>query len=128
MAPSLSTAPQGFDAYCEMRDTNLSQICLLGLHCSGEYADIDASNHLPTANNAATRTIDGAPQAPSISKEAEGSLAIQTVINRSNFKESLQTKAQPELISTPFGNLTQAELRDWKKMLGRKLLRIPKEV
>jgi hypothetical protein len=55
-------------------------------------------------------------------------MATQTVINRSNFKESLQTKAQPELISTPFGDLTRAELREWEKMLGRKLLRLPKEV
>jgi len=30
-----------------------------------------------------------------------------------------------ELIPTAFGNLTRAEIRDWEKMLGRRLLRLP---
>ncbi len=30
-----------------------------------------------------------------------------------------------ELVPTAFGNLTRAEIRDWEKMLGRRLLRIP---
>jgi hypothetical protein len=31
----------------------------------------------------------------------------------------------PQLIATAFGNLTHAEIRDWEKMLGRRLLRLP---
>ncbi len=31
----------------------------------------------------------------------------------------------PELIATTFGLLTRAEIREWEKMLGRRLLRLP---
>jgi hypothetical protein len=31
----------------------------------------------------------------------------------------------PELIATTFGLLTRAEIREWEKMLGRRLLRVP---
>jgi hypothetical protein len=32
-----------------------------------------------------------------------------------------------ELIATPFGDLTRDEVREWEKMLGRRLLRIKKQ-
>jgi hypothetical protein len=55
-------------------------------------------------------------------------MATQNVISGRNVKESEPAKAQPELIATPFGNLTRAEVREWEKILGRRLLRLPKEV
>jgi hypothetical protein len=40
--------------------------------------------------------------------------------------ESAQkSESKPELIPTAFGNLTRAEIREWEKMLGRRLLRLP---
>jgi hypothetical protein len=54
-------------------------------------------------------------------------MATQTV-PRLTVKEPQGVQKQPELIATPFGNLTRAEVRDWEKMLGRKLLRLPKEI
>jgi hypothetical protein len=30
-----------------------------------------------------------------------------------------------ELIATPFGRLTRDEVREWEKMLGRPLLKLP---
>jgi hypothetical protein len=57
----------------------------------------------------------------------EDVMATQTM-PRLTVKEPQQVKTQPELIATPFGNLTRAEVREWEKMLGRKLLRLPKEI
>ncbi|HEY0703365.1 MAG TPA: hypothetical protein VGD60_11405 [Candidatus Acidoferrales bacterium] len=31
----------------------------------------------------------------------------------------------PELIPTAFGDLTRGEIREWERMLGRRLLRLP---
>jgi hypothetical protein len=52
-------------------------------------------------------------------------MAAQTAISRSNLKEKAQPADEPELIATTFGNLTRAEVREWEKMLGRKLMRLP---
>jgi hypothetical protein len=41
-------------------------------------------------------------------------------------KAETLTEKQPELIATPFGDLTRDEVREWEKMLGRSLLRLPK--
>jgi hypothetical protein len=54
-------------------------------------------------------------------------MASQTAL-RSNVKETPKhSTSQAELIATPFGNLTRAEVKEWEKMLGRKLLRLPQE-
>ena len=52
-------------------------------------------------------------------------MASQIAVGQLNEKDSL-AKPQPELIATPFGNLTKSEVREWERMLGRKLLRLPK--
>jgi hypothetical protein len=54
-------------------------------------------------------------------------MATQTM-PRLTVKEPQVVKPQPELIATPFGNLTRVEIREWERMLGRKLLRLPKEI
>jgi hypothetical protein len=54
-------------------------------------------------------------------------MATQTV-PRLTVKEPQGVQTQPELIATTFGNLTRAEVREWERMLGRKLLRLPKEI
>jgi hypothetical protein len=52
-------------------------------------------------------------------------MATQTAINHSSLKQKAQhSETQPELIATTFGNLTRAEIRDWERMLGQKLVRI----
>jgi hypothetical protein len=56
-------------------------------------------------------------------KLSEGVMATQTA----NLKEPHHADQQPELIATTFGNLTRAEIRDWERMLGQKLLRIANE-
>jgi hypothetical protein len=35
------------------------------------------------------------------------------------------SKIPQELIATPFGHLTRDEIREWEKMLGRPLLKLP---
>jgi hypothetical protein len=35
------------------------------------------------------------------------------------------TGSEHELIATPFGHLTRDEVRDWEKMLGAPLLKLP---
>jgi hypothetical protein len=49
-------------------------------------------------------------------------MAPQIAAERLNKKES-PVGQQAELIATPFGNLTRPEIREWERMLGRKLLR-----
>jgi hypothetical protein len=57
---------------------------------------------------------------------SEGVMATQTAINGSHLKEKTHSE-QSELIATTFGSLTRAEIREWERMLGRKLLRIANE-
>lgn len=59
---------------------------------------------------------------------SEGKMAAQTAISRSNLKEKSQLVEEPQRIATTFGNLTRAEIRDWERMLGQKLLRIANEL
>jgi hypothetical protein len=55
-------------------------------------------------------------------------MATQTAISRSDVKENPQhAEVPPGLIATTFGNLTRTEIREWEKMLGRKLMRLPEE-
>jgi hypothetical protein len=51
-------------------------------------------------------------------------MAPQITVGQLSQKDS--PADQMELIATPFGKLTGSELRDWERMLGRKLLRLPK--
>jgi hypothetical protein len=51
-------------------------------------------------------------------------MAPQIAVGNLNQKDS--PIEQTELIATPFGNLTRPEIREWERMLGRKLLRLPK--
>jgi hypothetical protein len=39
--------------------------------------------------------------------------------------DTLRPEEKPELFATAFGLLTRAEIREWEKMLGRRLLRVP---
>ena len=41
-------------------------------------------------------------------------------------KAETLTEKQPELIATPFGDLTRDEVREWEKMLGQRLMRLGK--
>jgi hypothetical protein len=52
-------------------------------------------------------------------------MATQIAISRSKPEEKAQLADEPELIATTFGNLTRDEIREWEKMLGRKLMRLP---
>jgi hypothetical protein len=51
-------------------------------------------------------------------------MGTQAAISRSNLNEEAEPAEEPELIATTFGNLTRAEVREWEKMLGRKLMRL----
>jgi hypothetical protein len=51
-------------------------------------------------------------------------MATQTAISRSKPQEKAQLAEEPELITTTFGNLTRDEIREWERMLGRKLMRL----
>jgi hypothetical protein len=39
--------------------------------------------------------------------------------------DTSRPEEKPELFTTAFGLLTRAEIREWEKMLGRRLLRAP---
>lgn len=52
-------------------------------------------------------------------------MAPQITVGHLNKKDS-RVEQQTELIATPFGNLTKPEIREWERVLGRKLLRLPK--
>ena len=52
-------------------------------------------------------------------------MAPQIAVGHLN-KNVSPVEQQTELIATPFGNLTGSEIREWERMLGRKLLRLPK--
>jgi hypothetical protein len=39
--------------------------------------------------------------------------------------ETSRPEKDPEQFATAFGLLTRAEIREWEKMLGRRLLRLP---
>jgi len=51
-------------------------------------------------------------------------MATQIAISRSKPGEKAQLAEEAELIATTFGNLTRDEIREWEKMLGRKLMRL----
>lgn len=48
----------------------------------------------------------------------------ETAVAQPSKQESMVDQ-QTGLIATAFGNLTKPEIREWERMLGRKLFRLP---